>query len=376
MGTSEIRQKSSASDWLRYWLALARAPGIGAGTFAEIIAQTPDLSDLFRGGDTPVSLRLPEPALRYLRQPDWRSVDEDLAWSTQPGNRIVTLHCDRYPPLLKTLRHPPPILFVKGNASCLGDLQLAIVGSRNPSQGGKRTAHAFSRYLAQRGLTITSGLAAGIDTAAHVGALDAGGRTISVLGTGPDRVYPADNRRLAHSIAESGALVSEFPPGTPPLAAHFPRRNRLISGLSLGVLVVEAAQRSGSLITARLATEQGREVFAIPGSIHNPLTRGCHQLIRQGAKLVENAEHVLEELGSLALATLTPSGEEFPQDFDKTIDHDYQQLLDSIGYDPVSIDQLVGDCGLTPEQLSSMLLILELEGHIVNHPGGRYSRNR
>lgn len=371
----DAMSKPLGTDELRYWLALARAPGVGSATFRHTLAQVEHSADLFRERATAVA-GLPEAARQYLRQPDWAAVDRDLEWAARPGNHIVAYAADDYPALLKTIPDPPPLLFISGDPARLGDLQLAIVGSRNPSRGGEQTALAFSRHLAGRGLTITSGLATGIDTAAHLGALEADGPTIAVLGTGPDRVYPAGNRDLAHRIAAAGALVSELPPGTPPLPENFPRRNRLISGLSLGVLVVEAAHRSGSLITARLAAEQGREVFAIPGSIHNPLARGCHQLIRQGAKLVENAEHVLEELGPLAAASLTsPVAAEAPTDA-RELDASYQRLLDAVGHDPVSIDELVEACRLTPEQLSSMLLILELEGHVANHPGGRYSRSR
>ncbi|MGA7802212.1 MAG: DNA-processing protein DprA, partial [Gammaproteobacteria bacterium] len=213
----------------------------------------------------------------------------------------------------------------------------------------------------------------GVDGAAHRGALAAGASTVAVLGTGPDRVYPASHRELAHEVASHGALVSEFCPGTPPRPDHFPRRNRLISGLSLGTLVVEAALRSGSLTTARHALEQGREVFAIPGSIHNPLARGCHALIRQGAKLVETAADVLEELGSLAAVEGTPGAAPVPPETG-SLTEDYTQLLDLMGYDPISVDHLVECSGLTAEAISSMLLILELRGYVTCGPGGRYAR--
>ncbi len=224
-------------------------------------------------------------------------------------------------------------------------------------------------------MTVTSGLAFGIDAAAHQGALASGGQTVAVMGTGLDRVYPAKHRDLAHAIAERGALVSEFPIGTPVVAGNFPQRNRLISGLALGVLVVEAAAQSGSLITARLANEQGREVFAIPGSIHNPLAKGCHTLIRQGAKLVETAADILEELGSLAAAGATdPVTAPAPAPASAMLDDDYRQLLAAIGAEPASIDGLVERCGLTAEVVSSMLLIMELEGYVAAIPGGLYCR--
>lgn len=251
-----------------------------------------------------------------------------------------------------------------------------MVGSRNPSMSGSETAREFAHHLAASGLSITSGLAIGIDGASHAGAMDANGITIAVTGTGLDRVYPASQRDLAHRIAQHGALVSEFPPQTPARPGNFPRRNRIISGLCLGTLVVEAARQSGSLITARLASEQGREVFAIPGSIHNPLARGCHMLIRQGAKLVETAGDVLEELAPL-LRDLQPrpetcnKGPVVPQ---HELDQEYQLLLKCMGFDPAPIDLLIERSGLTAEVVSSMLILLELEGHVSSAPGGIYCR--
>ena len=224
---------------------------------------------------------------------------------------------------------------------------------------------------------ISSGLATGIDAAAHEGALEGRGGTLAVTGTGLDRVYPACHRELAHRIAASGALVSEFPPGTPPQASNFPRRNRIISGLSVGTLVVEAALRSGSLITARLARDQGREVFAIPGSTHNPLARGCHALIREGAKLVETGQHILEELAPLISVAQAPvTTPESGTDKTPQLAEDYRKLLGSMGYDAISVDELVQRSGLTPEEVSSMLLMLELEGHLASSAGGRYTRVR
>ncbi|HFD81242.1 MAG TPA: DNA-protecting protein DprA, partial [Gammaproteobacteria bacterium] len=301
---------------------------------------------------------------------------------SQPGNRILTLADADYPPLLKATPDPPALLFLHGDADYLLQPQLAIVGSRNPSRDGAALAHEFAAHLARHGLTITSGLALGVDAAAHQGALDGGGATVAVAGTGLDRVYPARHRELAHRIAASGVLVSEYPPGTAPVAGNFPRRNRIISGLSMGTLVVEAALRSGSLITARAALEQGREVFAIPGSIHNPLARGCHALIREGAKLVETGEDVLEELAPLLRlsrtddpgeASLEPAGE--PADKPRRLSREYRQLLDCMGYGPISVDQLVERSGLTPDQVCSMLLLLELEDYVVSGSGGRYTRS-
>jgi DNA processing protein len=255
---------------------------------------------------------------------------------------------------------------------------LSIVGSRNPSRGGKENAYEFAKHLGRSGFCIVSGLAQGIDTAAHEGALAAGAMTVAFLGHGIDRVYPSVNRDLAHRISQNGTLVSEYPLGSPPRREHFPQRNRLISGLSLGTLVVEAARRSGSLITARLAGEQGREVFAIPGSIHNPLSRGCHRLIKQGAKLVENADDIVSELGSLA-GHLMQNDTNQEKEESENIEHDadYDILLNSLSYDPTSADELAENSGLTIDQVSSMLLILELEEKIEALTGGKYSlRNK
>jgi DNA processing protein len=299
-----------------------------------------------------------------------------LDWLAQPGHLFLTLADSDYPELLKQIDAPPPVLYLIGNAELLHQPQLAVVGSRNPTPNGLVNAREFARTLASAGLCITSGLAIGIDGAAHEGALSSG-TTIAVLGTGPDRIYPATHHELAHRIADNGLLISEFAPGTPARAENFPRRNRIISGLSLGTLVIEAAAQSGSLITARLALEQGREVFAIPGSIHNPQARGCHTLIRQGAKLVESAQDIVEELAAL-LGSLAPVAEgdsyTIPAHNPQADDPEYQNLMDALGYDPTSVDEIIARTGLTAEAVSSMLLLLELEGHVSSAPGGRYSR--
>lgn len=330
--------------------------------------------------DQLIASGLAGPTLDYLAAPDWTQIEQGLAWLERPDNHLICLNDPDYPPLLREIDHPPPLLFVHGDPASLHVPQIAIVGARNPSLGGRDTARQFAAHLAGSGIVITSGLAMGVDAEAHRGALAAAGRTIAVMGTGLDRIYPARHRELAHAIAEGGALVSEFPLGTPALAGHFPRRNRIISGLSLGTLVVEAALQSGSLITARLAAEQGREVFAIPGSIHNPLARGCHALIRQGAKLVETAADILEELGSLARVAIEAEIERPPPAASEELpaapelDEDYRLLLEHLGHEPVSIDLLVDRCGLTAEVVSSMLLILELQGYVAAAPGGLYSR--
>ena len=375
---------ASERDDVHYWLALQRAPGIGNRRCLKLLGEFDSPATIFAAGAEHLrSIGLRPESIDYLANPDWEAVDRDLDWLAQSGNSIMTCRDPDYPVLLKAIPDPPALLFMHGDPDYLSQPQLAIVGSRNPSHDGRSLAAEFAAHLACCGLTITSGLASGIDAASHQGALRAGGGTVAVTGTGLDRVYPARHRKLAHQIAENGVLLSEFPPGTGPLAANFPRRNRIISGLSLGTLVVEAALRSGSLITARAALEQGREVFAIPGSIHNPLTRGCHALIREGAKLVETGEHILEELAALISVSLSqanrkpatdqPSGKK--QGAEK-LAGEYLQLLDFMGYHPISIDQLVARSGLTPEQVSSMLLVLELEDHIVGGAGGRYTRIR
>lgn len=375
-----VPQPPEKHEDLRYWLALHRAPGVGAVRFRDLLSIFTSPRQLF-GAETGAWLAagLSVKLQQYLQAPDWSSVDRDLQWLENKNNRLLSYMDPDYPPLLAEIHDPPALLFVHGDSNVLGQPQLAIVGSRNPTANGSALAREFAAHLSGCGLTITSGLASGVDGDAHVGALEAGGMTVAVTGTGLDRVYPAHHRDLAYRIAEQGALVSEFPPGTTAKPGNFPRRNRIISGLALGTLVVEAALRSGSLITARAALEQGREVFAIPGSIHNPLARGCHALIRQGAKLVETGDHVLEELSALARYSFSqpeaaPKATEEPKVL-REISADYLQLLDCMGYEPVSVDQLVGRCGLTPEALSSMLLLLELEGHVVSGKGGRYTRS-
>ena len=376
--SSQSVQVSTSTDELRYWLALLYAPGVGAVLFQRILSASINPEGLFEhpaGEVLGEGVKLPARTMAYLKNPAWDRVDKDLEWAGKPGCHIISLADSRYPLLLKEIPDPPPLLFVRGSINVLSFPQLAIVGSRNPSAGGRQIAEDYARQLAQTGLTITSGMALGIDAASHGGALQEG-ITVAVAGTGPDRIYPARHRELAHRIVEQGAIVSEFPLGTPPLASNFPRRNRIISGLSLGTLVVEAAVKSGSLITARLASEQGREVFAIPGSIHNPLSRGCHVLIRQGAKLVENTTDILEELGPLASLVLGAIPEELKAgDRDNTDAPDVQDpVIEQMGFEPISIDVLVERCGLTPEKVSSMLLSLELQGRVTS-TGGLYSRN-
>jgi DNA processing protein len=290
----------------------------------------------------------------------------------------------RFPGLLRSSPDCPTALFVAGNVDALREPQLAVVGSRNPTPQGRDTAFEFARYLAERGLAITSGLAQGIDTAAHRGALAAQGITLAVLGSGVDVIYPRSNLELGKAVEQQGALVSEFALGSAPRRAHFPQRNRIIAGLCLGTLVVEAARKSGSLITARSANDRGREVFAIPGSIHNPLSRGCHELIKQGAKLTETPDDILTELNFSAFfandfraaaapdpdPAQSPPAPPAPPGMDK----EHKILLDALGFDSADLDMLIVRTGFKPEAVSSMMLILELEGHVQAAPGGRYSR--
>ena len=319
------------------------------------------------------TLGLAVETLEWLKKPDWKKVENDLRWLEIEGHHCLDSQTLAYPQILGEIADPPPLIFVRGDVSALSCRQIAVVGSRNPSPVGEKIARDFSRDLTEIGFAVTSGLALGIDAAAHQGALGNGGITVAVAGTGLDQVYPRRHQGLADAIVgQGGALVSEFPTQSPPQAGNFPRRNRIISGLSLGVLVVEAALRSGSLITARMALEQGREVFAVPGSINNPLARGCNALIKQGAKLVETVEDILDEFAFSSLPAKTkvpqqPSGDE--------LDSECHLLLKYIAYAPTSVDTLVAATGNTPEAISSWLLLLELQGYIVPADGG-YIRSR
>ncbi len=372
---------------LAAWIALWRVSGIGCVHYKKLLENfenpqavlNANAIELKKAG---VSARL----IKNIRAQTIASADPDMQWlEASAQHHLITLNDPRYPQLLKEIPVSPPLLYVHGDANLLNDPQIAIVGSRNPTQGGQNNTYEFAKYLASTGLCITSGMALGVDGLAHKGALDADGITIAVTATGIDRVYPARHRDLAHRIVIKGAIVTELPLGVSPLARNFPRRNRLISGMSLGTLVVEAALKSGSLISARYANEQGREVFAIPGSIHNPLARGCHQLIRQGAKLIETAEHILEELApQLEQSLLTTSSliAEKNNSIENSADAshsglsnaDQRLILETMGYDPISIDQLVIQTGLTAEGLSSILLLLELNGFIAASGRGSYTR--
>lgn len=371
------------ADQLAAWLRLTLLPGIGPAQQRTLLAAFGLPQHVFDSGRSAIAGVIgAQAADRLLAPPDEARIRGALDWAAQPGNHLITLADAEYPRTLLEIPDPPVVLYVKGDPALLQSPGLAVVGARSATPGGCANAEAFAEALAGAGLTIISGLALGIDAAAHHGALQApDGRTVAVIGTGADRVYPARHQKLAHQIVTHGAIVSEFPLGTPALPHNFPRRNRLIAGLARGVLVVEAAVGSGSLITARLATECGREVFAIPGSIHSPLARGCHRLIRDGAKLVETASDVLEELAwgnpgqrhpqpetarshgttSASRAAPAPSPE-------------HARVLDALGHDPLDIDTLAGRCGLTLDALYAILLSLELDGQVGKVPGGRFQR--
>jgi DNA processing protein len=359
---------------LRRVVIAARTPSLDAAQLAQLAGEEPDLAALeWRDRRAFARLGLTTRSAEWLAAPDEALIDSDLRWLETSGTALLPATSKDYPPMLRESPDAPAVLYVRGEVRILSEPQLAMVGSRNPTAGGRSTAREFASFFARAGLTVTSGLALGIDAACHEGALAADGPTIAVLGCGLDQIYPRNHEALAERIAASGALVSEFPPGTAPLPACFPQRNRIIAGLSHGTLVVEAAQRSGSLITARLAGTAGRDVFAIPGSIHNPMARGCHQLIRQGAKLVECPEDVLCELKISLSAQLVASAPNSPGAA-PALDKEYKILLDALAFEPASVDSLIARTGMNSESIASMLLILELDGHVAPHPGGRYSR--
>jgi DNA processing protein len=362
------------------WLALAHAPGLHCGQVQDWLAHGAAAADLTRESRAALaSIGLGSAAIEALLHPDTAAIEIDLAWLQGAANRaLVTWGSSAYPPLLAQIPDAPLVLYAEGDATALCLPQLAIVGSRNPTALGRDTATQFALYLAQAGLVITSGLALGIDAAAHRGALKAGGRTVAVVGRGLDAVYPRENTALAQEIVErQGVVVTDLPIGTPPLKQNFPRRNRILSGLAVGTLVVEAALQSGSLITARLAADHGREVFAIPGSIHNPMVRGCHRLLRQGARLVESVDDIFAELEPI-IGELSRVAHEKPHAgadlHGPSLDKEYEILLDALGFEPAGLDILVVRTGLKAGAVASMLLILELEGRVQQQPGGRFSR--
>lgn len=356
-------------DELAAWLRLLLTPGLGRGPARRLLKAFGPPEHIWAAPETAWRevVDAPHAAAMAIEPRDFaQRVDAHERWLQAEGHHLLVLGDPDYPADLLHNADPPLALFVLGQRPVLAHPRcIAVVGSRNPTPQGLENARAFGKAFAEAGLCVVSGLALGIDGAAHAGALDGGGPTLAVVGTGLDRVYPSQHRALAHRIAAQGALVSEFALGTPPLAEHFPQRNRLIAGMSLGTLVVEAALASGSLITARLASEQGREVFAIPGSIHSTQSRGCHSLIRQGARLVESVQDVLEELhlsGGAAAPASAPCGEPA------------HPLLVAMGHEPVSLDALLARTGLDTARLQAQLLELELAGEVARLPGGLLQR--
>lgn len=334
--------------------------------------------DLIRNG-------MPEAAASAISKPDEKQIDYGMEWLSQADHHLICWDSNDYPALLRRIQGPPAALFVDGDPGCLWQPQIAIIGSRNPTPAGLEHTRDFTTTLARQGMSITSGLASGIDSAAHVAALDAGAVTIAVNGTGLDQVYPASSRATAKRIRSHGAMISELALGSPPKRQHFPSRNRIISGLSLAVLVIEAGLNSGTLITARKAAEQGRDVFALPGSLHNPMAKGCHRLIREGARLVETTADIMQELGPLAaelemeirhhidLLGSTDKKVDQPQ-HNLLDDAEYKLVWDVLGFDPRPIDEIIEQTGLNASAISSMLLMMELKGMVKKHTGGRYFR--
>jgi len=353
------------------WLELALTPKLGPAAQRKLLRAFGTPREALQASPREIAHAAGEAAAAALRSgPDSTLIRRSLEWLQEDGNHLLTLADERFPHILLETADPPLLLFVKGRTELLGHPALAVVGSRSATARGIRDAEAFAHALSDSGLTIVSGLAIGIDSAAHRGGLMGASSSIAVVGTGLDKVYPARNRELAHRLAEEGTLVSEFPLGTPPLASNFPRRNRIISGLARGCLVIEAALHSGSLITARQAAEQGREVFAVPGSIHSPLSKGCHWLLKQGAKLVESAQDVLEELG------MAPQGPGEAQRDAPPLAANASALLGAMGFEPVDPDTIYDRAGVSPDIAGPILLQLELDGYVARLPGGLLQRMR
>jgi DNA processing protein len=365
-------------DELLAWAALMGVPGLNAAHLSGALEVLGSAAAIVSASEAAwEQVAIPAAARKFLAREAGDLREPLRRWLDAPHHHLIPFTDPRYPKLLLALPDCPIALHVSGNAAALADPQVAIVGSRCPTAQGRETALDFAASLSARGLGITSGLAEGIDACAHHGALHSQGLTLGVLGTGIDIAYPRCNRGLHRDVERHGALISEFPLGTPPRRRNFPRRNRIIAGLCLGTLVVEAARRSGSLITARLANDYGRDVFAIPGSIQNPLSQGCHELIKAGAKLTETPADILGELNfSGFFGKDLPAAAHRPPRVPRTpgLDKGHEILLDALGFDPVNLDTLVVRTGFKPEAVSSMMLILELEGHVQAAPGGRYSR--
>ena len=361
----------SESDEAALWIALNQIQGLGNANIVQLLSKFGSPDKIFSASISQLKEVVSDALASRINQGiQTEEIQSTLDWLEKDNTHIVTLADTSYPQRLLQISNPPAILYAIGNTHWLNQPSIAMVGSRNATPQGEKNAENFAENLCEQGLCVVSGMALGIDGAAHRGTLKSSGGTIAVVGTGLDVVYPAKHRELAHQIALRGLIISEFPLGTPSKAQNFPRRNRIISGLSLGCLVVEANINSGSMITARLATEQGREVFAIPGSIHSPVSKGCHRLIKQGAKLVESSEDILEELKNLLpeyspLGSMAQMGQTIPET---------NTLLACMGFDAISFEPLLEATGLTTEALSSMLTLLELEGKITTLAGGNYQR--
>ena len=363
------------------WISLSFVHGVGTQTFCQLLKEFGSPSNVYAASGKQLKEVVSDKiAAEIMKGVDEEALADSLNWLSQTNNHLVTLADPDYPKALLEIADPPPVLYAKGNLALLNQPSIAIVGSRNASVQGEKNAEAFANGLCGYGLCIVSGLALGIDGAAHRGALNANGATIAVVGTGLDIVYPAKHRDLAHQIVERGLIISEFALSTPSKPQNFPKRNRIISGLSLGCLVVEANLQSGSQITARLAAEQGREVFAIPGSIHSPMSKGCHQLIKQGAKLVDSLQDIVEELDlnkdrtntvNLDLDAISVANNNEKFDNDTTTKH---PILTLMGYEPITLENLVHLSRLTVSEVSSMLMLLELEGRVASLSGGQFQK--
>ena len=359
---------------LKLWLTLNQTPGLGNAAICQLLAKFGSPDAIFSASINQLREIVDDEIARKINHGvNIDAITPTLDWLKKDNAHVVTLADSTYPQKLLEISNPPVVLYAIGNLHWLNHPSIAMVGSRSATPQGEKNAEEFAMSLCNHGLCVVSGMALGIDGAAHRGALKSNGATIAVVGTGLDIVYPARHRDLAHKIAERGLIISEFPLGTPSKAQNFPRRNRLISGLSLGCLVVEANIDSGSLITARLSVEQGREVFAIPGSIHSPVSKGCHQLIKQGAKLVENTQDILEELKNL-LPSNSPYGLTERLNSKDTIHSEPNTVLACMGFDAINFETLLSLSGLTTEALSSMLMVLELENKVAVLTGGKYQR--
>ena len=381
-----LAQATGAVTKQRDWLIFLNAPSLGGASLIRLIESLGGVSAALAAGARNLTRHgLSEATVAAISSPDEAKIESDLQWLARPNHHLLCWDDDAYPVLLRRIGSPPAALYVDGDPGCLWQPQIAVIGSRNPTAGGLDHARDFAATLARQGMTITSGLASGIDSAAHQAALDVGALTIAVNGTGLDQVYPRSSSAVADRIRLQGAMISELPLGTPPRPQHFPSRNRIISGLSLAVLVIEAGLNSGTLITARKAAEQGREVFALPGSLNNPMAKGCHRLIREGARLVETTADIMQELGPVAAELqmeisqrldLPDASTELPARAASRLldDPDYRVLWESLGFDPKPVDVIIEQTGLSAREISSMLLMMELKGMVKKHGAGRYVR--